>query len=153
MAGTPRGQTVGDRSGRRSSTMRLCPAGVRKHCRAGLCVEPGVLQALRRRGSPVGLQLQHGQQEVAELGGLVQGPLVLLQQHLEQTPRFQVGNVSQLTWGGGAEKRMERNGLNGAAGERPALTSPVEILPGVPARQREGQRNGTQQLDDVSDVI
>lgn len=143
---------VGARSGRRSSATRLCPAGVRKHCRAGLCVEPGVLQALRRRGSPVGLQLQHGQQEVAELGGLVQGPLVLLQQHLEQTPRLQVGNVSQLTWGG-AEKRMEGNGRGGAAGERPALTPPVEILPGVPARQREGRRNGTQQLDDVSDVI
>lgn len=140
--------------------MRWRPAGIRKRRGAGLCVEPGVLQALRRRGSPVGLQLQHGQQEVAELGGLVQGPLVLLQQHLEQAPRLQVGNVSQLTWVGGwgggvreenGEERAERRG--GAAGERPEPTSPVEILPGVPARQREGQRNGTQQLDDVSDVI
>lgn len=33
------------------------------------------------------------------------------------------------------------------------LTSSVEVLSGVPARQREGQRNGAEQLDDVSDVI
>lgn len=33
------------------------------------------------------------------------------------------------------------------------LTSPVEVLSGVPARQREGHRNRTEQLDDVSDVI
>lgn len=37
--------------------------------------------------------------------------------------------------------------------ERRALTPPVEILSGVPARQSEGQRNGAKQLDDVSDVI
>lgn len=62
-----------------------------------LRAEPGVLQALGRRGPAVGLQLQHGQQKVAELGGLVQGPLVLLQQHLEKAPRLQVGDVSELT--------------------------------------------------------
>lgn len=37
--------------------------------------------------------------------------------------------------------------------ERGALTLPVEILSGVPARQSEGQRNGPEQLHDVSDVI
>lgn len=61
-----------------------------------LRVQPGVPQALRRRGPPVRLQLQHGQQEVAELSRLVQRPLVLLQQHLEQAPRLQVGDVTQL---------------------------------------------------------
>lgn len=33
------------------------------------------------------------------------------------------------------------------------LTPPVEILPGVAAGQREGQGDGPEQLDDVSDVI
>lgn len=33
------------------------------------------------------------------------------------------------------------------------LTSPVEVLSGVSARQSEGQRNRPEQLDDVSDVI
>ena len=32
-------------------------------------------------------------------------------------------------------------------------TSPVEVFSGVPARQREGQRNGAEQLDDMSDVV
>lgn len=54
-----------------------------------------MLQALRRRGPALGLQLQHGEQKVAELGRLVQGPLVLLQQDLEQAPRLQVGNVAE----------------------------------------------------------
>lgn len=65
--------------------------------RWSLRVQPGVLQALRRRGPLVWLQLQHGQQEVAELSRLVQRPLVLLQKHLEQAPRLQVGDVTQLT--------------------------------------------------------
>lgn len=56
-----------------------------------------MLQALRRRGPALGLQLQHGQQEVAELGSLIQGPLVLLQQHLENAPGLQVGDVPELT--------------------------------------------------------
>lgn len=64
---------------------------------ARLCAQPGVLQALGGRGPALGLQLQHGQQEVAELGGLVQGPLVLLQQNLKEAPRLQVGDVPQLT--------------------------------------------------------
>lgn len=39
------------------------------------------------------------------------------------------------------------------AGQRGPLTPPVEVLPGVPARQSEGQRDGAQQLDDVGNVI
>lgn len=58
-----------------------------------LRAEPSVLQALRRRGPALRLQLQHGQQEVAELGSLIQGPLVLLQQHLKNAPGLQVGDV------------------------------------------------------------
>lgn len=34
-----------------------------------------------------------------------------------------------------------------------SLTSPIEVLSGVPARQSKGQRNGSKQLDDVSNVI
>lgn len=33
------------------------------------------------------------------------------------------------------------------------LTSPGEVLSGVPARQSKGQRNGAKQLDDMSDVV
>lgn len=73
--------------------MRLRPVGIRARLRA----QPCVLQALRCGGPALGLQLQHGEQKVAELGGLVQGPLVLLQQDLEKAPRLQVGNVSELT--------------------------------------------------------
>lgn len=56
-----------------------------------------MLQALRCRGPALGLQLQHGQQEVAELGSLIQGPLVLLQQDLKNAPGLQVGDVPELT--------------------------------------------------------
>lgn len=64
-----------------------------------LCLraEPSVLQALRCCGPALGLQLQHGQQEVAELGSLIQGPLVLFQQDLKNAPGLQVGDVPELT--------------------------------------------------------
>lgn len=77
--------------------MRLGPVGIRMHGRVRSCTEPAVLQALRCAGPAFRLQLQHGEQEVAELGSLVQGPLVLLQQNLKKTPRLQIGNVSELT--------------------------------------------------------
>lgn len=65
---------------------------------ACLCVQPCMLQTLRCGRSALRLQLQHGQQEVTELSRLVQRPLVFLQQDLEQTPRLQTGDVTQLTW-------------------------------------------------------
>lgn len=55
-----------------------------------------MFQALGGCGSFLRQQLQHGQQEGAELGGLLPRPLVLIQQDLQQTPRLQLGDVSQL---------------------------------------------------------
>lgn len=76
---------------------------------AHLCLQPRVLQALRCRRSPLRLQLQHGQQEITELSRLIQRPLVLLQQNLEQTPRLQVGDVTQLTWN--RKRKSEASGF------------------------------------------
>lgn len=45
--------------------------------------DPGVFQTLGGRGSFLGQQLQHGQEEGAELGGLLLTPLVLVQQDLQ----------------------------------------------------------------------
>lgn len=61
-----------------------------------LCLggDPGVFQALGGCGSFLRQQLQHGQQEGAELGGFLPRPLVLIQQDLQQTPRLQLGDVS-----------------------------------------------------------
>lgn len=59
--------------------------------------EPGVAQALRGRGSLLGDQLQHGDQEVGEALGFLAGPLVLVHQHLQQAPRLQLGDVFQIT--------------------------------------------------------
>lgn len=44
--------------------------------------------------------LHHGQQESTELRGLLQGPLVLLYEHLIQAPALEVMDVPQLSWGG-----------------------------------------------------
>lgn len=59
--------------------------------------EPGVAQALCRRGSLLGDQLQHGKQEVSEAFGFFAGPLVLIDKHLQQSPRLQLGDVFQVT--------------------------------------------------------
>lgn len=55
--------------------------------------EPGVAQALGRRGSFLWDQLQHGDQEVGEALGFFSGPLVLVYQHLQQAPGLQLGDV------------------------------------------------------------
>lgn len=55
-------------------------------------------EALGSRGPPLRHQVQHGQQEGAEVVRLLFGPLVLLNQHVEQTPRLQLGDVTQVTW-------------------------------------------------------
>lgn len=48
----------------------------------GLGVEPRVPEAVCRAGPLFGDVFHHGQQEGAELSGLLQGPLVLLYEHL-----------------------------------------------------------------------
>lgn len=58
--------------------------------------EPGVAQALCGRGSLLRDQLQHGKQEVGEALGFFAGPLVLVDQHLQQAPRLQLGDVLQI---------------------------------------------------------
>lgn len=59
--------------------------------------EPGVTQALRGCGSLLWDQLQHGKQEVSKALGFFTGPLVLVNQHLQQAPRLQLGDVFQIT--------------------------------------------------------
>lgn len=60
--------------------------------------EPRVAQALCRRGSFLWDQLQHGNKEVGEALSFFAGPLVLVNQHLQQAPRLQLGDVFQITW-------------------------------------------------------
>lgn len=55
-------------------------------------------QALCGRGSLLWDQLQHGKQEVSEALGFFTGPLVLVNQHLQQAPRLQLGDVFQITF-------------------------------------------------------
>ncbi len=50
--------------------------------------EPWVAQALCCRGSLLWNQLQHGDQEVGEALSFFTGPLVLVDQHLQQAPRL-----------------------------------------------------------------
>ena len=59
-------------------------------------------EALGGAGPLLGYQVQHGQQEGAEGDGLLLGPLVLLHQHLEQTPGFQLCDVAELSWTDGS---------------------------------------------------
>lgn len=42
-------------------------------------------------------KIQHGHQEAAEGVGLLFGPLVLVYQDVEQTPRLQLGDMAQVT--------------------------------------------------------
>lgn len=64
----------------------------------GLGCEPWMGEALGRCGPPFRHQVQHGQQEAAEGVGLLFGPLVLFHQHVQQTPRLQLGDVTQVAW-------------------------------------------------------
>lgn len=60
--------------------------------------EPWVGEALGRCSPPFRHQVQHGQEEAAEGVGLLFGPLVLFYQDVKQTPRLQLGDVTQVTW-------------------------------------------------------
>lgn len=61
--------------------------------RSPLESKPGVAQALCGCGSLLWDQLQHGNQEVGEALCFFTGPLVLVNQHLQQAPRLQLGDV------------------------------------------------------------
>lgn len=92
-----------------------------------LGVDPGVAEAVPRRGPFLGHHFQHGQQEVGEVAGVFVRPSVLLHQHVEQRPRLQLGDVPQLACKGqlvveslGAHKTRNTNvelcGAGGRAG-------------------------------------
>lgn len=65
---------------------------------ACLGVNPGVFQTLGSRGSFLWQQLQHGQEERAELDGFLPRPLVLILQDFKQAPWLELRDVSQLSW-------------------------------------------------------
>lgn len=57
---------------------------------ACLGYDPGVFETLGSGGSFLWQQLQHGEEEGAELGGFLPWPLVLIQQDLKQAPWLQL---------------------------------------------------------------
>lgn len=61
-----------------------------------LGVDPGVTEAVARRGPLLGYHLQHRQQEMGKVAGVLVRPSVLFYQHVEQRPRLQLGDVPQL---------------------------------------------------------
>lgn len=84
--------------------------GGRRRCngwRSPLEGEPGVAQALGGRGSLLGDQLQHGEQEVGEALGLLTQPLVLVHQHLQEAPGLQLGDVFQVTCSGATQRHVK----------------------------------------------
>lgn len=54
--------------------------------KGGLRVEPGVVETFSGRRSLFRDHLQHGQQEVGEVSGVLVRPAVLLHQDVEQRP-------------------------------------------------------------------
>lgn len=58
--------------------------------------EPWMGEALGCSGPPFRHQVQHGQKEAAERVCLLFGPLVLLYQDVKQTPRLQLGDVTEV---------------------------------------------------------
>lgn len=59
--------------------------------------DPCVSEALCSRSSLLWYQVQHWEKEASKGSCLLFRPLILLHQHLQQTPRFQLGNVPQVT--------------------------------------------------------
>lgn len=60
--------------------------------------EPRVREAEGCRGPSLRDQVQHWQQKTAEVVSFFFWPLVLFNQNVEQTPRLQFGDVTQITW-------------------------------------------------------
>lgn len=71
-------------------------------------------QAVGCRGPLLGHQLQHGKQEVGEALGLLPRPLVLVDQHLQQAPGLQLGDVFQVTCRRPCSGVSERPGTHAA---------------------------------------
>jgi len=65
-----------------------------------LLLQPRMLQALCRRSADDWIVLEHGQKKVGELLGLHRVPVVLLHQHVHQTPGLQLGDVPQASCNG-----------------------------------------------------
>lgn len=64
-----------------------------------LMLQPGVLEALGGGGSRLRVVIQHGGQEVGELDGVLEGPLVLFAQDVDEAPRFEAGDVAEFALG------------------------------------------------------
>lgn len=98
--------------------------------------EPGVAQALGGRGSLLGDQLQHGQQEVGEAIGLLPRPLVLVHQHLQQAPGLQLGDVFQVTCSGATQRRVREQHAAGVQRRRRwEHTAEIPIYCDTPLKQ------------------
>lgn len=83
-----------------SDLLQSLERGRKERCKCRSCPlegEPRVAQALSCSGSLLRDQLQHGEQEVCEALCLFPGPLVLVDQYLQQTPRLQLCDVFQVT--------------------------------------------------------
>ena len=59
-------------------------------------LQPGVTEAVGGRRTLLGVEVQHRQEKVGEGVGLDFRPLVLLHEDLVQSPRLQLGDVTQL---------------------------------------------------------
>ena len=53
-----------------------------------------MIETILGGGAVVGVERQHGGEEVGELLGALHLPLVLLGEHLHQAPRLQLGDVA-----------------------------------------------------------
>lgn len=70
-----------------------------------LRVEPRVVEAFARSRPLLWHHLQHGQQELGEVGGVFVSPAVLLHQYVEKRPRLQLGDVPKFACGEGVRGR------------------------------------------------
>lgn len=93
--------------------------------------KPGVAQALCGRGSLLWDQLQHGEQEVGEALGFLTGPLVFVDQHLQQAPRLQLGDVFQIACGQPPSYRQTDRAASEPCTNTPQGCSHVWMAPNV----------------------
>lgn len=98
------------------------------HCTHFLVLQPRVLKTLGRGGSRLRVVVQHRGQEVGELDRVLEGPLVLFAEHIDEAPRFQAGDVAEFALG-------------------------VEGVVGHPAGQGDPLGDGPEQFDDVCDMV
>lgn len=72
--------------------------GYARACQLCLGVDPGVFQTLGSGGSFLWKQLQHGEEEGAELERFLAWPFIFIQQDFTQTPWLQLCDVPQMSW-------------------------------------------------------